>query len=60
MLLQMERAEDVEDFGALDGAPPEATDVNLVLPSGVGEGLSAVPMPTVVGEDPVSAPTLTV
>jgi hypothetical protein len=60
MLLQMERAEDVEDFGAPAGAPPEAAEVNPVLPSDAGEGLSAVPVPTVAGEDPVSAPAPTV
>jgi hypothetical protein len=60
MLLQMERAEDVEDFGALAGAPPEAAEVNPVLPSDAGEGLSAMAVPTVAGEDPVSAPAPTV
>jgi hypothetical protein len=60
MLLQMERAEDVEDFGALVGAPLEAAEVNPVLPSDAGGGLSAVPVPTVAGEDPVSAPALAV
>ena len=60
MLLQMERAEDVEDFGALVGAPLEAAEVNPVLPSDAGEGLSAMAVPTVAGEDPVSAPAPTV
>jgi hypothetical protein len=60
MLLQMEHAEDVEDFGALAGAPPEAAEVNPVLPSDAGEGLSAVPVPNVAGEDPVSAPAPTI
>jgi hypothetical protein len=45
LLLQMERAEDVEDFGGLVGAPPEAAEVNLVLPSDAGEGPSSVPAP---------------
>jgi hypothetical protein len=56
VLLQMERAEDVEDFGALAGVPPEAAEVKPVLPSDAGEGPSAVPVPTVVEEDPASAP----
>jgi hypothetical protein len=60
LLLQMELAEDVEDLGGLTGAPPEATEVNLVLTSDAGEGSSAVPVLTVAGEDPVSAPTPTV
>jgi hypothetical protein len=59
MLLQMERAEYVEDFGSLAGAPPKAAEVNPVLPSDAGEGPSAVPVPTVAGEDPVSAPAPT-
>jgi hypothetical protein len=33
LLLQMERAEDVEDLGGLVGTPPEATEVNPMLPS---------------------------
>jgi hypothetical protein len=55
----MARAEDVEDLGGLAGAPPEATEVNPVPPSDAGEGSSAVPMPTVAGEDPLSAPVPT-
>jgi hypothetical protein len=55
----MARAEDVEDLGGLAGAPPEATEVNPVPPSDAGEGSSAVPMPTVAGEDPLSAPAPT-
>jgi hypothetical protein len=55
----MERAEDVEDFGAL-AAPPEATEVNPVLPSDAGEGLLAMPLPIMAGEDPVSAHAPTV
>jgi hypothetical protein len=60
LLLQMERAEDVEDLGGLVGAPPEATEVNPVLPSDAGDGPSAVPVPATAGEDPVSAPAPTV
>jgi hypothetical protein len=56
LLLQMERAEDVEDLRGLVGASPEAAEVNPVLPSDAGEGPSAVPMPAMAGEDPVSAP----
>jgi hypothetical protein len=52
----MERAEDVEDFGALASAPPEAAKVKPVLPSEEGGGPSAVPEPAVVEEDPASAP----
>jgi hypothetical protein len=54
--LQMARAEDVGDLGGLAGAPPEAVEVNPVPPLDAGEGSSAVPVPTVAGEDPVSAP----
>jgi hypothetical protein len=49
LLLQMERAEDVEDFGGLVGAPPEATEVKPVLPSDAGEGPSDAPVPAVAG-----------
>jgi hypothetical protein len=59
-LLQMERAEDVEDLGGLVGAPPEAMEGNPVLPLDVGEGPSAVPVPAMAGEEPVSAPAPTV
>jgi hypothetical protein len=52
LLLQMERAEDVEDLGGLVGALPEAAEVNLVLPSDAGEGPSDVPVPAMAGEDP--------
>jgi hypothetical protein len=55
-LLQMERAEEVEDFGRLVGAPPEATDGKPVLPSDAGEGPSDAPVPPATGEDPVSNP----
>jgi hypothetical protein len=60
LLLQMECAEDVEDLGGLVGAPPEAAEVNPVLPSDAGEGPSAMPVPAMAGEDPVSAPAPTV
>jgi hypothetical protein len=60
LLLQMDRAEDVEDLGGLVGAPPEATEVKLVLPSDAGEGPSAAPVPAMAGEDPVSAPAPTI
>jgi hypothetical protein len=60
LLLQMECAEDVEDFRRLVGAPPEATEVKPVLPSDAGEGPSDAPVPAVAGEDPVSAPVSTV
>jgi hypothetical protein len=56
LLLQMERAEDVEDLGGLVDAPPEAAEVNSVLPSNAGEGPLVVPVPAMAGEDPVSAP----
>lgn len=52
---QMERAEDVEDFGALAGVPPEAAEVKPVLPSDAGEGPSLVPEPAVFEEGPASA-----
>jgi hypothetical protein len=55
LLLQMERAEDVEDFGSLAGAPPEAAEGKLVLPSDAGEGPSDAPVPAATGEDPVLA-----
>jgi hypothetical protein len=60
LLLQMERAEDVKDFGGLVDAPPEAAEGKPVLPSDAGEGPSNAPVPTVAGEDPVSAPVPTV
>jgi hypothetical protein len=59
LLLQMERAEDVEDFGGLVGAPPEAAEGKPVLPSYAGEGPSDAHVPAVAGEDPVSAPVPT-
>jgi hypothetical protein len=59
LLLQMERAEDVEDFGSLVGAPPEAAKGRPVLPSDAGEGPSDAPVPAAAREDPVlvAAPT---
>jgi hypothetical protein len=59
LLTQMERAEDVDDLGGLAGSAPEAAKVNPALPSDANENLSAVPVPTVAGEDPVSAPAPT-
>ena len=56
LLLQMAHAEDVEDLGGLDGAPPEDAEVNPVPPSDAGEESSTVPVPTMAGEDPTSAP----
>jgi hypothetical protein len=56
MMLQMEH---VEDLGGLDGALPDAAEVDPVPPSDVGEGPSATPAPTVVGEDPAPAPAPT-
>jgi hypothetical protein len=59
LLLQMARAEDVEDLGGLADALPTAVEVNPVPPLDAGEGSSAVPLPTVAGEDPLSAPAPT-
>jgi hypothetical protein len=56
LLLQMAHAKDVEDLGGLDGALPEAAEVDLVPPSDAGEGPSATPAPTAVGEDPRISP----
>jgi hypothetical protein len=55
LLLQMERAEDVEDFGSLAGAPPEAAEGKPVLPSDASEGPSDAPVPAAAGERPVLA-----
>jgi hypothetical protein len=60
LLLQMERAEDVEDLGGLVGAPLEAAEGNLVLPSDAGEGPSGALVPAMAGEDPASGPEPTV
>jgi hypothetical protein len=64
LLLQMARAEDVEDFGDLNGARPEAkvnpvlpeAEVDPALPSEAGEGSSAAPVPTASGEGSLPAP----
>jgi hypothetical protein len=55
LVLQMERAEDVEDFASLVGSPPEAAEGKPVLPSGAGEGPSDAPVPAAAGEDPALA-----
>ena len=60
LLLQMAGAEDVEDLEGLKSAPPEAVESRPVLPSDAGEGLLAMPVPIVAGEDPVSAHAPTV
>jgi hypothetical protein len=52
----MAHVEDVEDLGGLDGALPEATEVNPMPPSDADEGPSAILAPTVAGEDPTLAP----
>jgi hypothetical protein len=64
LLLQMVHDEEVEDLGDLDSmlpdsTLPEASGVELALPSDAGEGPSATPAPTGAGEDPAPAPTLT-
>jgi hypothetical protein len=51
----MAHAEDVEDLGGLAGALPEAAEVHPVPPSDAGEGSLAIPVPTMPGEDPLSA-----
>ena len=63
LLLQMARAEDVEDLRDLNGARPEA-EVNPVLPEAevnpeAVEGSSAGPVPTVSGEGSLPAPAPT-
>jgi hypothetical protein len=67
LLLQMARAEDVEDLGDLNDARPEA-EVNPVLPeaevdpalrSEAVEGSSAGPVSTVSGEGSLPAPAPT-
>jgi hypothetical protein len=52
-LLQIARAEDVEDLGGLNSAPPEAVEGRPVLPLDAGEGPSDVPVPAAAGEDSV-------
>jgi hypothetical protein len=63
MLLQMARAEDVEDLGGLNGARLEA-EVNPVLPEAevnpeAVEGSSAGSVPTMSGEGSLPAPAPT-
>jgi hypothetical protein len=59
LLLQMAHAEDVEDLVGLDGALPEAAQVNPVPSLDAGEGTSATPAPIVAGEGPAPAPAPT-
>jgi hypothetical protein len=67
LLLQMARAEDVEDHGDLNGARPEAevnpvlpeAEVDPALPSETSEGSSAAPVSTVSGEGSLPAPAPT-
>jgi hypothetical protein len=59
LLLQMAHAEDVEDLVGLDGALPEAAEVDPVPSSDAGEGPSATPAPTATGEDPTPVPAPT-
>jgi hypothetical protein len=59
LLLQMEHAEDVEDLGGLNDAPPEAARDIPVLPSDASEGPSVVPVPAAACEDPVPVPAPT-
>jgi hypothetical protein len=54
-LLQMARAEDVEDLVGLDGVLLEAAEVDPVPPSDAGEGPLATPTPAAAGEDPTPA-----
>jgi hypothetical protein len=64
LLLQMARAEDVEDFGHLNGARPKAkvnlmlpeAEVDLPLPLETGEGSFAAPASTASGEGSLPAP----
>ena len=55
----MAHAEDVEDLVGLDGALPEAAEVDPVPPSDAGEGPSATPALAAAGEDPTLAPAPT-
>ena len=59
LMLQMAHAEDVEDLGGLDGALPEAAEVDPVPPSDAGEGPSATPALAAAREDPAPAPAPT-
>eukprot|EP00267_Zea_mays_P053346 XP_020406460.1 actin cytoskeleton-regulatory complex protein PAN1-like [Zea mays] len=56
---EMAHAEDVEDLVGLDGALPEAAEVDPVPPSDAGEGPSATPAPAAASEDPAPAPAPT-
>jgi hypothetical protein len=58
LLLQMARAEDVEDLGDMNDARPEAK-VDPALPSEAGEGSSTAPVSTVSGEGSLLAPAPT-
>jgi hypothetical protein len=51
----MAHAEDIEDLGGLDGAPPEAAEADPVPPSAANKGPSATPAPTATSEDPAPA-----
>jgi hypothetical protein len=65
LLLQMACAEDVEDFGHLNDARPEAevnpvlpeSEVDPALPPETGEGSFAAPASTESGEGSLPAPT---
>jgi hypothetical protein len=51
LLLQMAHAEGVEDLGGLNGALPEAAEVDLAPPSDADEGPSLTPASTATDED---------
>jgi hypothetical protein len=58
----MAHDKEVEDLGDLDSTLPEASGVELALPSDAGKGPSTTPVPTAptgAGEDPTPAPALT-
>jgi hypothetical protein len=59
LLLQMAHAKDVEDLGGLDGALPEAAEVDPASPYDAGEGPLSTPATTAAGEDPAPAPAPT-
>jgi hypothetical protein len=59
LLLQMAHSEDVEDLAGLDGALPEAKEVDPVPPTDAGEGPSATRALAAAGEDPTPAPAPT-
>jgi hypothetical protein len=56
LLLQMAHAEDVEDLVGLDGALPEAAEVDPVPPSDAGEGPLATPAPRCGRRRPRTSP----